>query len=86
MTEQEQINVEVQRKLALQDAKLNQFIDEMKDFKQEMRDRDNQRHAEIAEIRNTAESIGKHVNNMTIAVAVGVGAMVITVILSILLK
>lgn len=86
MTEQERINVEVGQKLALQDAKLNQFIDEMRDFKQEMRQQNQMRTAEIAEIRNTAASIGKHVNNMTIAVAVGVGAMVLTVIFSVIFK
>ena len=41
MTEQEKINSEVQMKLAMQDAKFNVFMSEM-------RDRDNQRAAEIA--------------------------------------
>jgi len=37
MTEQEQVNNEFQTKLALQDAKFNAFVDEMRDFKNEMR-------------------------------------------------
>ena len=60
---------------------MKDFKDEMKDFKNEMRDRDNQRHAEIAEIRASISSMGKHVRNMTIAVAVGVGAMVVAILL-----
>ena len=126
MTEQEQINNEVQTRLTVHDEKFNSlmqsladfkeasqretaaykeasqremaaFKEEMKDFKQEMRDRDNQRHAEIealradtnaqiAAIKNSVESIGKHVDNMSITMMVGVGAMVITVVLSIIFK
>ena len=66
MTEQETINNELQMKIALQDAKFNHFMEEMqsfkqemKDFKTEMRDRDNQRHAEIAELRNDIKEINK---------------------------
>ena len=44
MTEQEQINADVQMKLAMQDAKFNVFM-------QEMRDRDNQRAEDIRELR-----------------------------------
>ena len=44
MTEQEKINADVQMQLALQDAKFNVFM-------QEMRDRDKQRAAEISELR-----------------------------------
>ena len=98
MTEQEKINAEVQTKLALQDAKFNAFVDEMRDFKNEMRDRDNQRAEDIREIRqdiknmqNRIEDMGKHVRNLSITAmaAVGgmfiaVGAMVATVIYSIL--
>ena len=90
MTEQERINAEVQTKLALQDAKFNMFM-------QEMRDRDNQRAEDIREIRtsisniqNRIDDMGKHVRNMAITsmaavggMAVAVGAMVVTVIYSI---
>ena len=62
MTEQEQINSEVQMKLAMQDAKFNAFVEEMRDFKQEMRDRDNQRAAEIMEMRQKHDSDIKEMN------------------------
>ena len=99
MTEQEKINSEVQMKLALQDAKFNQFMEEM-------RDRDNRRAEEIAEIRadikeiykttdakitdikNSVDSMNKHVRNLAItamggiiAAGVGIAAMVIAVLL-----
>ena len=83
MTEQEKINAEVQTKLALQDAKFNMFM-------QEMRDRDNQRAEDMREIRAGIDSMGKHVRNLTITsmaavggMVVAVGAMVATVIYSI---
>ena len=88
MTEQEQINNEVQMKLALQDAKFNVFM-------QEMRDRDNQRAEDIREIRQKQESdmkeirssisdMGKHVRNLSLTAMAAIGAMVVTVIISLL--
>ena len=91
MTEQEKINAEVQTKLALQDAKFNMFM-------QELRDRDNQRAEDIRELRQDMknlyariEDMGKHVRNLawTGMAAIGgmfvaVGAMVATVIYTIL--
>ena len=98
MTEQEKINADVQTKLALQDAKFNMFMEEMREFKTEMRDRDNQRAEDIREIRTTLGSMqnsindmGKHVRNLAITsmaaiggMVVAVGAMVATVIYTIL--
>ena len=102
MTQQEKINADVQRQLALQDAKFNMFVDEM-------RDRDNQRANEIRDLRRKQEAdmkeirasiagldakidgIGKHVQNLTVAAIVGMGAAVagigaiaVTVIYSVL--
>ena len=95
MTEQERINNEVQMKLAMQDAKFNQFM-------QEMRDRDNQRaedmreirqkqEADMKEIRSTIASMqssindmGKHVRNLSLTAMAAIGAMVVTVIISLL--
>jgi len=84
MTDQEQINVEVQTKLALQDAKFNTFM-------QEMRDRDNQRAEDIREIRqsirdmqNNINDMGKHVRNLSLTAMTAIGAMVVTVIISLL--
>ena len=84
MTEQEKINAEIQTKLALQDAKFDMFIQEMRDFKTEMRDRDNQRAEDIREIRASLDSMGKHVRNISVATIIGVATIVITVIYSIL--
>ncbi|MBR7025414.1 MAG: hypothetical protein IKI08_05340 [Selenomonadaceae bacterium] len=91
MTEQERINSEVQTKLALQDAKFNAFVEEMRDFKTEMRDRDNQRAEDIREIRtsisnmqNSISDMGKHVRNLAITSMAAIGAMVVTVIISLL--
>ena len=84
MTEQEKINAEVQTKLASQDAKFNMFM-------QEMRDRDNQRAEDIREIRtsianiqNRIDDMGKHVRNLSLTAMGAIGAMVVTVIVSIL--
>ncbi|MBQ6757944.1 MAG: hypothetical protein IJP42_02515 [Selenomonadaceae bacterium] len=84
MTEQERINSEVQMKLALQDAKFNAFVQEMRDFKTEMRDRDNQRVEDMREIRASIADMGKHVRNLSITSMAAIGAMVVTVIISLL--
>ena len=106
MTEQE-LN-DLQRHSAVQDARISNletkfemFMQEMKDFKSEMRERDKQRAAENAEIRNdikeiykttdakitdiknTIDSTNKHVQNISIAAFVGIGAMVITSIIGV---
>lgn len=84
MTEQEKINSDVQMKLAIQDAKFNVFM-------QEMRDRDNQRAKEISELRQKQEAdmkeirmsidgMGKHVRNISVAAMAGVGTSVIAVV------
>lgn len=97
MTEQEKINQQLERQLALQDAKFNAFVEEMRDFKTEMRDRDKQRAAEIMEIRQDMKTmqasldakidgIGFHVRNLSVATIIGVGTIAITVIYSILTR
>lgn len=57
MTEQEQINAEVQTRLAVQDEKFDAFLREMKDFKDEMRQQNEMRAAENVEIRNSIKEI-----------------------------
>lgn len=95
MTEQEKINSDVQTKLAVRDEKfdkimekLSTFHDEMDDFKQEMRDRDNQRNASILAIQNSVQSMQQSLmemqtsnRNQNVLVIIGVAAMVIAVIL-----
>ena len=84
MTEQEKINNEVQMKLALQDAKFNAFMHEMNEFRTEMRERDNQRVEDMREIRASISDMGKHVRNLSITAMAAIGAMVVTVIISLL--
>lgn len=68
-------------------AKLDTFIGEMRDFKTEMRDRDNQRAAEIVELRQKQDAdrkaledkidrLGDKIQNIVIAAVVGFGAIV----------
>ncbi|MBR3498765.1 MAG: hypothetical protein IKO05_07235 [Selenomonadaceae bacterium] len=142
MTDQERINENLQRQIDAQNAridnvltKIDGLIDSFQDFKQEMRDRDNQRAKEImemcqkhdadmkemranhdadmkemranrdadmkemranhdADMKNTdskLDEMGRHVRNMAIAsmaavggMAITVGALVVTVIYSII--
>lgn len=91
MTEQERINSEVQMKLAVQDEKFNTVMARIDALVGEMRDRDNQRAAEVHELRikhdelNTKidekfEKILSQLQNMAIATVVGVGAIVWAVV------
>lgn len=95
MTEQEKINNEVQMKLALQDARFDSFMKsmedfkkEMKDFKDEMRQQNIMRANEVAEIRNSVQSMQQSLMEMqtsnrhqNVLVIIGVAAMVVAVIL-----
>ena len=81
MTEQEKINNELQPKLAIQDAKFNVFM-------QEMRDRDNQRAEDIREIRTSVQNIQNNLQemltsnrNLNIVTLLGIAAIVIAVLL-----
>ena len=81
MTEQERINSETQMQLALQDAKFNAFM-------QEMRDRDNQRAEDIREIRASLQNMQANMQNMqvsnrnlNIVTLLGIAAIVIAVLL-----
>ena len=62
------------------ETKFESFMREMSDFKQEMRDRDNQRAEDIREIRASMAGMDKHVRNISIATIVGVGTAVIAVV------
>ena len=70
MTEQEKNDNELQTKLALQDAKFNMFM-------QEMRDRDNQRAEDMREIRSAVQST----RMLNIATIIGVAVIVVAVLL-----
>ena len=81
MTEQEKINAEVQMKLAMQDAKFNIFMEEM-------RDRDNQRAEDIREIRSSLQNLQANLQSLqssgrtlNVATIIGIAAIVIAVLL-----
>ena len=85
-------------RMAVQDEKFNAFMQEMRDFKTEMRQQNEMRAAEIRELRQETDrkierieskfdqmeakidSISKYSHQMFIAVAVGIGAMILTVV------
>ncbi len=56
---------DLEKKQVVQDAKFEAFMQEMRDFKTEMRDRDNQRAREISELRQAqAAQQARHDQNM----------------------
>ena len=76
-------------------ANVNSLIRELKDFKDEMRGQNQMRAAEIQELRQKQEAdmkeirasidgMGKHVRNLAITSMAAIGAMVVTVIISLL--
>ena len=88
MTEQEERNVEFQRQIDLQNAridkidlKIDNLVKSLDDFKQEMRDKDNQRAAEMAEIRSSLQNLQLSGRNTNIMMFLGIAAMVIAVLL-----
>jgi len=63
-------------------AKVDNLADEMRDFKNEMRDRDSRRAEDIREIRQSIDTMGKHVRNISYTTIAAIGAMVITVLMN----
>ena len=63
--------------------KVDNIATEMQDFKNEMRQRDEQRRAEISEIRQSISAIGNHTRNLAVTAMICIGAMCITVIYSV---
>ena len=95
MTKHEKKLNQVEARVSNLETKFEMFIQEMRDFKIEMRDRDNQRAAEIMEIRqdmknmqasldSKIDSMGKHVRNLSVATIIGVATIAVTVVYSIL--
>ena len=91
MTEQEKINADVQMKLAMQDAKFAVFMQELQQQREDIREIRQDMKAMQASLDTKIDSMGKHVRNLSITAmaAVGgmfvaVGAMVATVIYTIL--
>ncbi|MBE8954263.1 MAG: hypothetical protein SR2Q5_01130 [Quinella sp. 2Q5] len=98
MTEQERINENLQRQIDAQNArtdavliKVEDLVREMKDFKAEMRQQNQMRAEDMREIRQTINNMqnnindmGKHVRNLSLTAMGAIGAMVVTVIISLL--
>ncbi|MBR1728977.1 MAG: hypothetical protein IJ728_05575 [Selenomonadaceae bacterium] len=66
---------------------------DMEDFKTELRDRDNQRHEEILNLRQEMSSLREELSNLTkhlqttsITMSAGIGALVVTMIVYLLTK
>lgn len=88
MSKQEKRIVEVEKRVDTLEAVFKSFM-------QEMRDRDNQRAAEIMELRQDMKTMqanldakiddmGKHVRNLSVATIIGVATIAVTVVYSIL--
>ena len=73
-TQQDIINAQTSAKIDIQNTKIDAFIEEMRDFKEEMREFKR----EVKENQTEMRSIGKHVQNLTIAALVGIGAMALS--------
>ena len=83
ISQQDIINTQLNAKIDIQNNKIDAFIEEMRDFKNEMRQQNQMRANEIAEIRNSINSMGNHVRNLEITAMIGIGAMCLTVIYSV---
>ena len=57
--DQQIINTQLNAKIDIQNTKIDAFIDEMRDFKNEMRNQN-------SEIRASIDGMNKHVRNLTI--------------------
>ena len=83
----------VENRVSTLETSVAVLVQELHDFKQEMRERDNQRHAEILALDNKIaavnlstdakiDSIGKHIRNLSYTSIAAIAAMVITVLLN----
>lgn len=92
MTEQEKLNSKVKRKIAVQNANIQALTEELRDFKEEMRQQNKMRaeetatlrtemNAQITEIRTSINSLDKNMRNQTIVTFLGIAAMVTAILL-----
>ncbi len=87
----------IERRVSTLETTFKMFMQEMRDFKAEMRQQNQlraeelremrQKHdADMREIRTSIDGMGKHVRNLSVATIIGVGTIAITVIYSILTR
>jgi len=77
LTHQDVINAQLNAKIDIQNTKIDAFIEEMRDFKNEMRQQNEMRQAEISEMRQAFNSL----HNQNVAVMIGVIAIAVAVFL-----
>ena len=80
-TAQDIINAQTNAKIEILAQEMKDFKDEMRDFKNEMRQQNAMRANEIAEIRQSVQSIQESGRNQTIVTFLGIAAMVVAVLL-----
>lgn len=88
MTDQETINMNLQRQIDMQNSRIDRvsanvesLVQELREFKNETREQNRVLAGEIREIRTGLNDIGNHVRNMSLTTLIGIAAMVIAVIL-----
>ncbi|MBQ6130753.1 MAG: hypothetical protein IJL12_00180 [Selenomonadaceae bacterium] len=74
----------LEQRVAETTANVNSLIRELKDFKTEMRQQNEIRAEDMREIRMSIADMGKHVRNLSLTAMGAIGAMVVTVIISLL--
>ena len=91
MTEQEQININVQRQIDAQNARIDNLLSKVDTIIGEMRDRDNQRaedmrrlqerhNADMKEMREDIKGALKHIQGLTIASMAGIVAIAVGIL------
>ena len=65
-------------------ANVTNLVHELKDFKEEMHQQNQIRAEDMREIRASIADMGKHVRNLSLTAMGAIGAMVVTVIISLL--
>ena len=81
MTRQEKINNEFQRQIDMQNARIDKIDVKLDAFIEEMRNKDNQRAAEMSEIRTSLQNIQLSGRNLNIVTLIGIAAMVVAILL-----
>ena len=81
MTRQEKINAEFQRQIDMQNARIDKIDVKLDAFIEEMRQKDNQRAAEMSEIRTSLQNIQLSGRNLNIVTLIGIAAMVVAILL-----
>ena len=76
MTDQEKFNSEMQMKMALQEAKFNMLVNELKEQREDIRRLQNKQDEDRKSLENKIDRLGDKIQNMAIAVVVGIGAIV----------